>query len=66
MAELIVEAAKEGGRVVAIVGDNHVDSVYDHLPDWVDAVCEDPVYPWYSWQHAKDIAYPLFVFLSVL
>ena len=66
MAELISEAAEDGGRVVAIVGEKHADPVIDHLPDWIDPVREEPVYPWYSWQHVKDVAYPSFVFVSVL
>lgn len=66
MAELITEAAEEGGRIIAIVGDGHTDRVSDYLPDWIDPVREDPKYPFYSWQHITDIAYPAFVFVSVL
>lgn len=66
IAELIAEAAEDGGRVVAVVGDNHVDPVIDHLPEGIDSVRKEPRYQWYSWQHFKDIAYPLFVFVSVL
>lgn len=66
MGELITEAAENGGRVLAVVGNKHAGSVCDHLPDWIDPVREEPVYPWYSWQHVKDIAYPSFVFVSVL
>lgn len=66
MAELITEAAENGGRVIAIVGEKHADSVCSHLPDWIDPVRHRPKYPWYSRQHFKDIAYPSFVFVSVL
>lgn len=66
MAQLIIDAAEDGGRVVAVVGDDHADPVIDHLPEGIDVVREVPKYPWYSWQHAKDIAYPSFVFVSVL
>lgn len=63
---MIADAAKDGRRVIAIVGDEHADSVCDHLPTWIDPVREGPKYPWYSWQHIKDMAYPAFVFVSVL
>lgn len=66
MADLIAEAAKEGGRIVAVVGDDHADPIINHLPDWIEPVREEPVYSTYSWQHAKDVAYPSFVFISVL
>lgn len=66
MAGLIADAAENGGRVVAIVGEKHADPVINHLPEWIDPVRKDSAYPWYSWQHFKDISYPLFVFASVL
>lgn len=66
MADLITEAAEGGGRIVAVVGNDHADPVVNHLPDWINPVREEPVYSKYSWQHAKDIAYPSFVFISVL
>lgn len=66
MAELIAEAAEDGGRVIAVVGNNHTNSVCDHLPEWIDPVREDPMYSRFSSEHAKDIAYPVFVSFSVL
>lgn len=66
MAERIIDAAEDGGRIIAIVGDSHVDKVCEHLPDWINPVREEPAYPIYSWLHIKDIAYPSFVFVSVL
>lgn len=66
MAEKIANAAKEGSRVVAVVGDSHADEVCDHLPESIDPKQEDAEYPWYTWRHFKDIAYPTFVFVSVL
>ena len=66
MAELITEAAEKGDRVVVIIGERHADSVCSHLPDWVNPKREDPAYPMFSLSHARDIAYPLFVTLSVL
>ena len=66
MAEQITEAAEEGGRVVAVIGNDHADSVCEHLPEWVDPVREDPIYSRFSSDHASDIAYPLFVSFSVL
>lgn len=66
MANLIANAAEDGGIVIAIVGNAHADSVCNHLPDWIDPNREGPRYPWYSRQHIKDIVYPSFVFVSVL
>lgn len=66
MAGKIADAAEEGGRIVAVVGDSHADDVCDHLPESINPEREDPEYPWYTWRHFKDIAYPTFVFVSVL
>jgi hypothetical protein len=66
MADKIANAAEEGGRVVAVVGDSHADQICDHLPESINPELKDAEYPWYAWQHFKDIAYPAFVFVSVL
>jgi hypothetical protein len=66
MAGKIADAAEEGGRVVAVVGDSHADEVCDNLPASIDPKREYPEYPWYTWRHFKDIVYPTFVFISVL
>jgi len=66
MAEKIATAAEKGGRIVAVVGDSHADDLCDHLPESINPERKDPKYPWYAWQHIKDIAYPTFVFVSVL
>lgn len=66
MAEKITDAAERGGRVIAVVGESHADDVCEHLPEWIKPEREDPVYPWYSWRHMKDVGYPTFVFISVL
>lgn len=66
MAEMIADAAEEGGRVVAIVGDSHANDVCDHLPESINPERKEPKYPWYTWRHFKDIAYPTFIFVSVL
>lgn len=66
MANKIADAAEEGGCVVAVVGDSHADEVCDHLPESIDPERKDPKYSWYTWRHFKDIAYPTFVFVSVL
>lgn len=66
MADLIVDAAKDAERVIAVVGDKHADQVCEYLPESMDPIRKGPKYPWYSWQHLKDIAYPTFVFISVL
>lgn len=66
MAELIADAAEEGGRVVAVVGEGHADRVCEFLPEGLDPERERPVYPAVSWQHLGDIAYPAFLSMSVL
>jgi len=66
IANQIVKAAENGGRVIVVVGNGHLDSVYGHLPSWVSVDRKRPAYPWYSWRHVKDIFYPSFVFVSVL
>lgn len=66
MAGEIADAVEEGGRIVAVVGDSHVDDVCEHLPESINPEREDPEYPWYTWRHFKDIAYPTFVFASIL
>ncbi|SNR43008.1 hypothetical protein [Halorubrum vacuolatum] len=66
MAELITDAAKDGGRVVAVVGDNHAEPIIQHLPGWIDPVREKPVYSSTSWRHLKDVSYPIFLCISAL
>lgn len=66
MANRISEAAEDGGRIMAIIGDDHTDDVCDRLPESIDPEKKDPMYEWYTWRHFKDIAYPTFVFISVL
>lgn len=66
VADRIVEATRDGGRVVAIVGEDHVDPIAEKLPNYVDLNTVGPVYSMYSWQHAKEIAVPAFTAWSVL
>lgn len=66
MAELITDAAENGGRVVAVVGEDHADPIIENLPDWIDPVREKPTYPRISWRHFKDVSYPAFLCISAL
>lgn len=66
IAEKITEAAEEGGRVVAVVGANHLQGVAAHLPDHIEPQTKRPAYGVFSLQHAKEIIRPAFTAFSVL
>jgi pheromone shutdown protein TraB len=67
IAKQITEAAREGGRVVAIVGNKHAENIPDHLPEDVpDPNIKSPQYPFLSIPSLKELVYPGFVFFSVL
>ncbi|NHX41402.1 MULTISPECIES: hypothetical protein [Haloarcula] len=66
MASMIVDAASKGGRVVAIMGGSHVEPVCDALPEQIEVEKKSPAYSAVSVASAKDLAYPLLVFISVL
>lgn len=67
IAEQITEAAQEGGRVVAVVGNEHAKNIPDHLPDSLpEPDVRPPQYPFLSVPSLKELLYPGFVFFSVL
>lgn len=66
IAEMIEEVAEDGGRVVAIVGADHVDGIERALPDDLEAEVRPPVYNRLSLQHLKDLFSPTLVAFSVL
>lgn len=55
IAGKIESAADSGGRIVAIVGERHLDNVCRNLPDWIDPEKEPPKYHWYSPRFVKDV-----------
>lgn len=67
IAEMIEEAAQDGGRVVAIVGDGHADRVADSLSsDLPEADVRPPAYSRFSLPHLKELVFPVIVSFSVL
>ena len=66
MADLIDEAAEDGGRVVAIMGERHYQVVPDHLSDDLDPDLRPPNHNAVSFQTVKDIGVPLFEAFSNL
>ena len=67
IAEQITEAAREGGRVVAVVGNEHAKNIPDYLPDDLpEPDVRPPQYPFLSIPSLKELLYPGFVFFSVL
>jgi hypothetical protein len=47
IADIIAEAMENGGRVVAVVGGDHVDKIQGFLPEWVEPEIYDPKFDWY-------------------
>lgn len=66
MAGQIEDAAKQGGRVVAVLGDAHAKNVPDYLPDGLHIEYKPPVYGFLSIPSLKELVYPGFAFFSVL
>lgn len=67
IAEQITEAAQEGGRVVAVVGNEHVKNIPSYLPDDLPKPnVRPPQYQFLSIPSLKELFYPVFVFFSVL
>lgn len=66
IAEMIEEAAQNGGRIVVIVGAAHAGQVAEALPDDLEAEVRSPAYSWRSIPHLKDTIYPILVSYSVL
>lgn len=55
IADLIAAAAREDGRVVAIVGVGHLDGIVAHLPADVAVDVQRPVYSGTSVRHAREL-----------
>lgn len=67
IAEMVEEAAQDGGRVVAIVGDAHAERVADSLSsDLPEADVRSPAYSRLSLPHLKELVFPVIVSFSVL
>lgn len=66
IAEQITEAAREGGRVIAVVGNEHAKRIPEYLPDDLpDPDTRSPQYSFLSIPSLKELFYPGFVFFSV-
>jgi hypothetical protein len=66
IAEMIEEAAQDGGRIIVIVGHAHAQQVAEALPDELEVETRPPAYSWFSRQHIKDLASPVIVAFSEL
>ncbi|UWG50150.1 hypothetical protein AArcCO_0832 [Halalkaliarchaeum sp. AArc-CO] len=66
MADKIVEAAEDSNRVVAVVGDSHVEGILDHLPNDIDPEVRRTSYSRLSLHHLRELAVPAFTAFSVL
>jgi hypothetical protein len=44
----IVDVARDGNRVVALIGNRHVDAVVSHLPDSINPTRKDAASTWYQ------------------
>jgi hypothetical protein len=67
IAEMIEEAAQDGERVVAIVGDAHAERVADALCNNLpEADVRPPAYSRFSLPHLKELVFPIIVSFSVL
>lgn len=66
IANKIVEATRGRGRVVAVVGGDHVEPIADKLPKRMDLDIRPPSYGRFSIQHGKEVFIPAFTAVSVL
>lgn len=66
IAEMVEEAAQDGGRIVVIVGDAHADQVADALSDDLEVEVRSPAYDRLSIPHLKELVYPVIVGFSGL
>lgn len=66
MAELIENAAEDGGRTVAIMGERHYKIIPKHLSDNLNPELRPPNHEAVSLQTVKDIGVPLFEAFSDL
>lgn len=67
IAEMIEEAAQDGGRIVVIVGDSHAERVANSISDDLpEPDVRSPVYDRVSLPHLKELVFPVIVSFSVL
>lgn len=66
MANKIVEAAEGSERVVAVMGQAHVESVKERLPENLDVEERDIAYSVWSRPHLEELITPVFTGFSVL
>jgi hypothetical protein len=66
MADKIVEAAEGSERVVAVMGQAHVESVKERLPENLDVEERDIAYSVWSRPHLEELITPVFTGFSVL
>lgn len=58
IAEKIADAAEDGGRVVAVMGNSHAKRVPDYLPEEIDPEVKEPEYGLFSISMGCDLFVP--------
>lgn len=58
IAEKIEDAAEDGGRVVAVMGNSHAKRVPDYLPGEIEPDVREPVYGFFSISMGRDLFVP--------
>lgn len=58
IAGLVEDAATDGGRVVAVMGQKHAENVPSYLPDEMDPIVRKPKYGFLSAGTVRDLAFP--------
>lgn len=67
IAEMIEEAAEDGGRIAVIVGNAHADRIAEALSDDLpEPNIRPPAYGRLSWPHVRELVFPVIVSFSVL
>lgn len=66
IAEKIEEAAEDGGRVVAVMGQKHAENVPDYLPEEMDPTVQEPKYGVLSVGTVRDLAFPTVQLMATL
>lgn len=64
IAEKIAGAAEAGGRVIAVVGEQHRQPVIENLPEWIDADPRPRAYGWYHPRVLLTVGKALLILLS--
>lgn len=58
IAEKIEDAAEDGGRVVAVMGNSHAKRVPDYLPEEIELDVREPEYGFFSISMGRDLFVP--------